>query len=541
MRQAGDGRRVQDRVLMAKIRRNAESDYGREFGFRSIAGYDDFKRALPIQHYEDVQPYIERVKRGESTAMFSPSDKVLMFALTSGTTAEPKFIPVTKSFFEEYRSGWNAFGVKALLDHEGSFLRPILQVVSPKDAFHTEAGIPCGAITGLMADMQKALVRKYYVCPRDICYIENTTARYYACMRLGVPTNVSFLITASPATQLGLAKTVHQHADLLIRDIHDGTLTAEFEIAPAIRQTIQPKLSRRPDAAKRLERLVDEKGGLYPKDYWELGFLANWTGGSMGLYLREFDTYFGSTPIRDIGLLASEGRMSIPISDEQPAGVLEVTSNFYEFVPAEQWGDPSPDTLRSHELEVGREYFILLTTSSGLYRYDIGDQIRVVDFYHDTPLIEFLNKGEHVSSMAGEKVTENQVVLAFGQACKRNGCRIDTFVMAPAWGDPPHYVLHLENRDAGGERALSPLSEAFDGELSKVNIEYASKRKSGRLGRIQLNLLDRGVLTQMDRELRQQRRATKEQFKHRFLYTQPDAMADFLNGSSPLDPVAGQS
>ena len=112
--------------------------------------------------------------------------------------------------------------------------------------------------------------------------------------------------------------------------------------------------------------------------------------------------------------------------------------------------------------------------------------------------------------------------------------------MAPAWGDPPRYVLHLENGGADAGRTLGPLSEAFDGELSKVNIEYASKRKSGRLGQIQLNLLDRGVLAQMDRQLRQQRRATKEQFKHRFLYTQPDAMADFLKFQQPVDTAIGQ-
>ena len=112
---------------------------------------------------------------------------------------------MTKTFLDEYRRGWNAFGIKALLDHRGAFLRKIVQVSSRMDEMRTAAGIPCGAITGLMAATQKRLVRKYYVAPECVARIDDPTTKYYTIMRLAVPCDVAFMITASflPAVTTG--------------------------------------------------------------------------------------------------------------------------------------------------------------------------------------------------------------------------------------------------------------------------------------------------------------------------------------------------
>src|SRR5262245_6871140 len=103
LKAAGDTRRVQHQVLFSKLRRNAESSFGRDHGFARIQSIADFRRHLPITNYDYYRPYIERVKRGETGAMFGPGSQVLMFALTSGTTDQAKFIPITREFFEEYR------------------------------------------------------------------------------------------------------------------------------------------------------------------------------------------------------------------------------------------------------------------------------------------------------------------------------------------------------------------------------------------------------------------------------------------------------
>jgi len=519
--------RTQARVLLEKVRRCADSDFGREHGFADIASYADFARRVPILRYEDLSPYVRRVMSGETSAMFGPKQKVLMFAMTSGTTDAPKYVPVTEEFLKDYRRGWNVFGVKALIDHPRAFLRPIVQVTSRMDEETTPAGVPCGAITGIMAATQKSIVRKYYAIPPCVAYVEEPAARYYTTMRLAVPKNAGFMITANPATQLKLARIADQRAERLIRDVRDGTLDASLEIPPAVREELAPRLKADPRRAAQLEAIAARAGRLLPKDYWNLGFVANWTGGTMGLYLRDFSEYFGQTPVRDIGLLASEGRMSIPLEDGTPCGVLDVVANFYEFIPEAEYGSNSPTVLLPHELHVGGDYFILLTTSAGFYRYDIGDRVRVHGFFGEAPVIEFLDKGAHTSSLAGEKLTECQVVLAYERACLMHDRTPGSIVLAAQWADTPYYRLHVEQAPADPAGRWPELENAMDEQLGCVNMEYANRRQTGRLGPLRINVLPSGYLDTLDTQQAAAYRKVNEQYKHKYLYPTPGQDAAF--------------
>lgn len=523
---------VQEQVLLSHIRRNTDSDFGEDHGFSRIDSVTAFQRQLPILRYEDHQPYIDRVRTGRVQAMFGGRQRVLMFALTSGTTDQPKYIPVTDEFLKSYRRGWNAFGIKALLDHPDGFLRSIVQITSRMDESTTPAGIPCGAITGLMAATQKRLVRKYYTAAPCTSEIAEPTAKYYTIMRLSVPRDVAFMITANPATQLKLARIVDDNREQVIRDIHDGTLWPELPVPAHVRHKLESRLCADRQRARELDAIVSQTGYLRPKDYWNLCFLANWTGGTMGLYLQDFPAYFGEVPVRDIGLLASEGRISIPVQDRTPAGILDTESHFFEFVPKDRIEEEHPPAFRCHELDAGQEYFVLLTTASGLYRYDIGDLIRVTGYAGQAPMVEFLSKGAHTCSLAGEKLTEHQVIQAMDKASRIAGIPINTFVLAPHWDNPPYYMLHVECREAGSASVVD-LAAAMDKACGEVNIEYASRRDSARLDCIRLNLLPDGFLARLDHEQAESRRQGNEQFKHRYLYCGPGE-----DGRFPLsDPV----
>ncbi len=519
---------IQEQNLLAKVRRNADSDFGRDHNFDRIGSAADFRRTVPIMSYEDHRPYIDRVKAGNVGAMFGGRQGVRMFALSSGTVDQPKYIPVTDAFLAEYKAGWNAWGIKALLDHPAAILRGIAQVSSRMDESHSEAGIACGAITGLMAATQKRLVRKYYVTPRCLAEIDDAAAKYYTIMRLAMPRDVAFVVTASPATQLKLARTAEEQAEPLIRDIRDGTLRADLPVPKDVRDELRPRLQPDAATARRLEDCIKRRGRLLPRDYWGLSFLANWTGGTMGLYLREFPEYFGEIPVRDVGLLASEGRVSVPVEDGTAAGILEVTSQFFEFLPADRREEANPATYLCHELEVGQEYFVLLTTSSGLYRYDLGDLVRVVGYVGQAPVIEFLNKGKHTCSLAGEKLTEHQVILAMQRASAEMGMAVANFVLAPRWAQPPHYVLHVEADGNADAARLAELSESLERHINDVNVEYASKRHTGRLGSVELNVLAAGKLEQLDRRAASVYRKSNEQYKHKYLYCRPDEDAELM-------------
>ncbi len=506
---------------MSLLRANADSEYGRRHGFASIRDYQDFVSQVPITTYADISDLVERAKAGDVRAMFGRGQRIRMFAMTSGTVDKPKYVPVTDRFLADTRQGWHAFAGKALTDHPDAFARPLLQVTSPMDEERSTGGYPCGAITGLMAANQMRLVRKYYAAPLPVAHIPDSLARRYTIMRLAMPQDVSWMVTASPATVLQLARTGEAHAESIIRDVLDGTLSKEMPVPENVRKALKPCLRASPDAARRLERLYRRNGRLRPMDYWNLSFLANWTGGTMGLYLREYPEYFGDTPVRDIGLIATEGRMSIPIENDTPAGIATVSTVFFEFVPVAEHDRADPLTLRTHEVMVGAEYFLLLTNSAGLYRYDISDCVRVVGFKGQAPLIEFLHKGAHVGSVIGEKITERQVVLAFEKASGEDPWAVSDFVLAPRWADPPFYRLYVDSPSGAPADWVRRLALEVDRHLAELNIEYASKRSSGRLGGVEGCVVQAGTLQSLDRERASRFRSSNEQFKHQYLYTSP--------------------
>jgi hypothetical protein len=514
---ANHARRIQERVLLNTIKRNADSEYGRRFHFDQIHRYADFVSRVPVQTYEDFRPYVQKVMDGQYSAMFGRGQRVRMFAMTSGSTDRPKYVPVTDGFLAEYRRGWNAFGVKALLDHREAILRNILQVVSPMDERRTHFGIPCGSISGLLAATQKRIVRKYYVTPADTAYIADPDARYYTIMRYAVPTDVSWMVTASPATLVKLARVAAQHADQLIRDIHDGTLNPPGEIPDRVSRSLMRNQAPDPATAARLQRVLDDHGHFYPRHFWNLAFLATWTGGTMALHLRDFPEYFGDIPVRDIGLLATEGRVSIPLNDGTPNGVLDVGGGLFEFLESGAEPEDQAAIRRCHELQEGCEYRVLMTTAAGFYRYDLGDYVRVHGMEGAAPIIEFLNRGEHASSITGEKLTEWQVTTAFAKCAGGLAKPVNCFVMCPRWDSPPHYRLYVEESDPLDE----DFAQRFDDALSRINVEYASKRSSQRLGIVTIGRVPDGTLERIDSKKRAQRGTGNEQFKHRYLCSHP--------------------
>ncbi len=530
---------VQERVRCELVQHHADSAFGREHGFAKIRSHADFIRQVPIRSYDDLRPYVDRVMRGEVTAMFPPGERVHMFATTSGTTDRPKYVPVTTAFLREYRRGWNAYGLKALLDHPSAVLRPILQVVSPIDEQRTEQGVPCGAISGLLAATQKGLVKQYYVLPPEVGRITDPESRYYTIARLALARDVAWMITASPATQLTVAKTLAQRTESLLRDLHDGDLRPPSPISPGIRQSLDMRLRADADRASELQRIAQANGGLTPAKAWNLSLLSNWMGGTMGLHLRDFPRYFGECPVRDIGLLATEGRVCVPLDDGTPAGVLDVRGAFFEFVPADESKEAgrvgTAHFLRCHELTFGAEYRVVMSTWAGLFRYDLGDFVRVRGFLGQAPIVEFLHRGAHVSSMTGEKLTEWQVTTAFDHV--RRDCRlaIDNFVLAPTWAEPPFYRLYLDDPCTHADEPcthVDVLAVRFDEELSRLNIEYASKRASNRLATVTVSTLPKGTLARLDSLQQHRRSASNEQFKHKYLLTHPDEDAELCRAAT---------
>ncbi|MFB3891059.1 MAG: GH3 auxin-responsive promoter family protein [Phycisphaerae bacterium] len=515
MRAHEQTRQFQDRLLAELVSRHADTAFGRDHGLAQVRTFEDFRSAVPVGDYEAFRPYVDRVLAGETSALIPPGEDLLMFSLTSGTTGEPKHIPVTSRFAAQMRRGWNIFGYGVLRDHPDAWLRQILQISSPMREKLSPRGLPCGAISGLLAASQKKIVRWMYVVPPTVPYIKDPAARYYTTLRCGVGRDVAIITTANPSSVIRLIETGQEHVQRLIRDVADGTLTPPGESEADLVSWM--KFKPNPALARRMEEGIRRDGRLLPRHFWKVAFLANWTGGTLGLYLPRLRELFDDAPIRDIGLLASEGRFSLPIADGTAAGITDITSNFLEFIPAEERESSAPRTLRADEVDVGQEYFLVLSNWTGLMRYNIDDRVRVTAFHGQSPVIEFLHRGTRTASITGEKLTEHQVVEAMRRTCAAAGVKIDRFILQGRFAHTPFYELRME---AACGVAPSRVAELVDEALSELNIEYQSKRSSGRLGPVRAVVLPDGAMERAERQAIQARRGRIEQYKHQYLLTE---------------------
>ncbi|MEY4393364.1 MAG: GH3 auxin-responsive promoter family protein [Gemmataceae bacterium] len=505
---------VQQNLLFSILRRHQDTDFGRDFHFKSIKSIKDYQNNLKVGGYEQIEPYMARVRRGENSALLA--DKMIhMFALTSGTTNTRKYIPVTDSYLEDYRRGWNMWGLTAFMDHPEIKFKPIVQMSGDWDEYRSESNVPCGSVTGLTARMQKKVIRWLYRVPPEVSRIKDPSAKYYTAIRLSIPSKVGMILAANPSTMINLAKAGDFEKETLLKDLYEGTLSEKFDIPREVRVAVSGRIKKHQERVGELENIIKQHGTLYPKDYWpSTSLLGNWTGGSMGAYLRHYPKFFGNMPVRDVGLIASEGRMTIPLQDNTPSGVLDVTTHFFEFIPEEEKNSPNPTILLPHELIPGRNYFILFTTSYGLYRYDIHDVVRCTGYHEKTPLIEFLNKGSYFANLTGEKISEYQITGAMANILKDLDLALNVYSVAPVWNDDqPYYGLFVESSDLPAEKAQM-VAQRLEADLRKSNIEYESKRESARLGPIRPFLLPTGTWQKWDRERLKKTGGTLEQYKH---------------------------
>lgn len=513
-----DPESVQAALLSHILRKQAATGFGRDHHFDDIRTVGDYRRNVPVAPYEYVAPYIGRVQRGDTRALLADR-RVLMFALTSGTTASRKFIPVTDDYLAAYRRGWNMWGIKMYRDHRGRkiAMRPIVQLGGDPEEFRTEAGIPCGNLSGYTAMIQRRLIRWMYTVPYVTGKIKDAKARYYIALRFSLPRNVSQFLAANPSTLVQLGRTLDSEKEHLIRDLADGTLRSDLDVPPDIRPWLAERVKKDPVRARELAAIAERSGHLFPRDVWppETVILNTWTGGSMGPYLRQLPRYFGEPPVRDLGLLASEGRMTLPFANFSPSGVLDIWSHYFEFIPEGEIDSKQPTVLGAHELSEGGSYYIIPTTLYGLYRYHISDLVRVTGFFGRTPQVEFLGKGHRFANLTGEKLSEYHVTRAMDAVAKRTPQPITAYSLAPTWDDSqPYYAIFLEESDAANATGTKAFLAELDRSLGEENIEYAAKRESGRLGPVRAAVIPNGTWAAWDRDRLSKTGGSPEQYKH---------------------------
>lgn len=526
-----DCRQTQHEVLVRLLALNADSVFSFQHRLGEIRTESEFRRRLPVADFEAFRPWVERVKMDDHRALLGSGNPLLMFSLSSGTTAETKFIPITRQFFSDYRRGWQVWGIRAFDDHPGTHRKNIAQLSSDPDCFRSAGGTPCGSISGFAQASQSPIVQSAYTVPGIVSKISETDARTYTVLRLLLSdSRIGVLTTANPSTLIQMARKGDAWKERLIRDVADGTLAQDVDVPQEVRQKLKRRLRRRRTRARQLEQIVARTDQLLPKDYLSnLDVLAVWTGGSCAAYLESLREVFGDVPIRDHGLSASEGRMTIPLSDNDSGGVLDVATHYFEFIPEGEYENDDPRVLAAHELQEGKSYYILMTTSSGLYRYDIHDVVQCTGFFHTTPILRFLHKGAHVASITGEKLSESQIIAAVRDSAEQRRIRLDCFTMLPSWGSPPHYQLAIEAGSLPPQSQCAQLAADVDQHLQASNCEYRDKRKSGRLASVSYAAVRKGTWRDLATQRLMAAGGSAEQYKHPCLLPTLEKGREFLN------------
>jgi len=535
-RMLANGHSVQRANLFDKLRRCEDSQFGKDHGFSKIRTIDDYRRAVPIAQYEYIAPYIKAVSEGRIEALFPAWEKVLAFGCTSGTSGEPKLNPVTTTWLREYRRSWEMWGTKAILAHPDMIGTRILQLTGPADLDRTPSGLSVGMVSAIAVRHQSPLLRSFYATPFEVSDIGDPAAKYYTILRLSMVQDVGFLIAITPANLIRLAETGNDFRESLIRDIHDGTLRGDFQMSSSFREKISPRIRvKRPDLARKFEQVVEQTGKLYPRDYWRLHLVTCWLGGTIGYQSRVLPQYYGDTAFRDLGLVSTEGRHTTPLEDNQPEGVLAVDGNYYEFVPVQEMGTPNPTVLECNELESGQEYFLIMTTSSGLYRYDIGDVVRCVGYMGQAPLLEFLHKDDGCVDMEGEKISGHQIAQAVETAANELSLKVGCVTAVPvrSEGDKPHYALLIEEAAIADKASAVKFLKIVDRELVKHNVMYAGKRNDLYIDPPRLVRLQNGAWSDFVTAELSRRGTAESQYKHPALVSD----AKWLDRFEPVDTV----
>jgi hypothetical protein len=520
---------AQDRLLRQILEANAGTEFGRRHGFGAIGGFGEFQERVPLSTYEDLEPYITAQMQGRPNQL--TKEPPVLFTTTSGTTGNRKYIPMTREG-KRAKSHLTWLWLCGLYrDHPGVVGGRILSVVSPEVEDHAPSGVPIGAESGHAYRTMPGPVRSIYTAPYGVFAIEDYEAKYYTLLRLAAGQNISCIATVNPSTIVLLADRLARHGESIIRDVRDGTLSADLPVPQELRSSL--RLRPDPDRARHLEQAAARGGGvLRPGLAWpELAAIGCWKGGTVGAYLARFDTYFPQRPaIRDLGYYATELRGSVPLSDDGDAGTTAVGTNVLEFHPADEDRAPEgSELLRLEQLEAGQRYFVYVTNASGLYRYEMNDIVEVAGHDHQTPLIRFIQKGKGVVSFTGEKLYEVQVIAAVDKALATLRGRYH-FIAAVAElvdGTVPRLLFLIEFDDPVTDQDGSALVDRLDAALGEENDEYLTKRRSLRYGAPVVRVVRPGEFDRYRRRMVESGQRADGQFKVLRLTSDTSFAAEF--------------
>ena len=434
--------RVQEQLLLDLARYHARSEYGHRHGFESVASSTDWSNRVPIVRYENLHADLVRMAEGEPDVLLSGS--VLAFEETGGSSGGCKLIPYTERSLAAFRRGITVWLDDLYAGDDSLHRGTAYWSISP--AGRAQRKTAGGIAIGLESDLS-------YLGPALAAEIAAT---------LCVPSEVAGI---ADFERWRLATCVHLAGDERLALISVWSPTFLLQLLDFLEANARTIASHIPNPAR--AALVVNGLSQSPPDYrklWPaLRLLSCWTHGSSKAFATRLAQRLPGVEMQGKGLLATEALISMPLRDiEWP--VLAIESSYVELL------DDSGRARPATAAEVGGEYEVVVSNESGLYRYALGDRVRVHGFFGTAPLLEFLGRAGVTSDLVGEKLDEAFVARIL------DSLGLEFAALAPESGG---YALLLDG--ASVSREVAPeLAQRCDLVL-RSNPQYAYARDLGQL------------------------------------------------------------
>ena len=442
-------------LLRGMLARNADSAYGRAHGFGRVKNYFEFTRCVPLVTYEELAPWIERIREGEHGVL--TAERVTHLIPTSGSTGARKLIPFTGGLQRQFDAAISAWVTDLAVGRPQILGGPAYWCITPpqKSPLAEPSAVPIGFAddASYLGGAKGWLVRSVMVRPEGLAEAQDLEEFRFR-------------------TLVGLLR---ERELRLISVWHPSFLSLLLDALPEYWERILARVHKeRPGRARELERADPLRADtLWPK----LAVISCWGDGAAEMPMGELRRRFTGGCVQAKGLLATEAVMTIPFAGGWPAAV---NSHFFEFIDAEE------RVFRVQELQAGETYEVVVTTAGGLWRYRMGDQVRVEGFVGETPSLRFVGRVGNGSDLFGEKLSERFVAGVIREVLAASVVEARFALLAPeSDAEGWRYILFLE-----GEIPMG-MAERLDCAL-RENPNYDHCRELGQLQAAEVFMIKSG-------------------------------------------------
>lgn len=510
-----DAARVNKQVLTEILQTNQESEYGRRYNFANITGSEEYKQVVPLTSYGDYEGYIARIASGEQNVL--TAEPVEYFGLSSGTTGQQKFIPVTDKTRKLTNLSMNFL-------RQGLLCRALpaakaggkaLLLMNILDSGRTPVGIPTGAGTSEGMKSMKKLLPYLWTSPIEVLEQKDQQKANYLHLLFALQQQkLAYIVAPFPSGIVQLLKVLENHWPQLIKDIASGTVSGHLQLEQTVKESLEQRLKPNPKRATQLEaQFTQGMQGIVQRIWPQMYYVCCVLGGSFSIYIEQLKYYTGQLPLFSAVYCATEALIGMSVKTDDATYVVTPNTAYFEFIPIEDAEAPNPLALDIDQLETGQSYEVVITNYAGFYRYRLGDVVKVVDYYHKSPVIEFLYRKGQLLNVAGEKTSELAVQEAVQQAVQEVGGAVDEgcptevqdyTVSLDLEASVGYYKFYLEVRNPDVLLTnIIRLRERLELALGVANPRYRSGLETGRIAPLTVQLIKPGTFEVLRQQLLQ--------------------------------------